>query len=170
MSLHTGQEEERCYTEHMAYDIFELQGTPTQNQIVLNALQQTTFPWEKLQAKLLATKGKTKIPVEWADLTTYQEAAATEAAPVGNHDDHDHHHHDEEPKGFGHTDIVVNGEKAHGISFRSQVLGLAWYSGKVSLDISLQTNPTLAGEGILVRGRSHDRLFLHDRTAEAGHF
>ena len=117
--------------------VWQLVGTPSQNEIVAEALAVCSFPFDRLAPQLLSEKGRTSIPVEWADLSTYG-ASAAEAAAVG---DHDHIHE--------------GGDTAHPINDpenRSRVLGLAWYSGKVSIDTSLESNPLLAKEVFLSEG------------------
>lgn len=159
----------------MAYDIFNLVGTATQNGIILDALQRTNFPWEKLESKLLATKNKTKIPVEWADLSAYGAQASKAEAPreVVSDEDHDHEHDDDHEHEEGETvegEIShfhvedEDGNTAHGIAYRERTLGLAWYSGKVSIDISLESNPTLAKEVFLSEGAHMvDFFFMTDK-------
>lgn len=154
----------------MAYDIFNLLGTPAQNAIILDALQKTDFPWEKLESKLQATKGKSKIPVEWADLTAYGAKAATVETPRSSesHDDHDHDAHDhpeeKEESEIGHFHVEEGEDLAHGIAFRERTLGLAWYSGKVTMDISLESDPLLAKEVFLSEGAHMiDFFFMTDQ-------
>lgn len=134
----------------MAYDIFDLRGTTAQKAIILDALKNSTFPWERLKPKLRSTKNKTKIPVEWADLSAYAAAASLESKD--DHSDHEHDHDETATGAFQHYDIELDGDTAHGVAFRSQILGLAWYSGKVSMDISLVKNPALAKEVFLSEG------------------
>ncbi len=117
--------------------MWDLRGTPAQNDIVRQALAACVFPFERLVPKLQAEKNKSTIPVEWADLSAYGLRLA-EAAAAGKHE----HIHDGDDVGHAVTDPEN----------RSQVLGLAWYSGKVSLDISLEADPLLAQEVFLAEG------------------
>lgn len=157
----------------MSYDIFDLQGTPAQNAIILDALQKCDFPWERLLPKLQSTKGKSKIPVVWEDLNAYA-AQGLRASEDG----HDHsHEHDESDNDADHADSDVthshvvgeNGEVlAHGVGFRSRILGLAWYSGKVSVDLSLESNPTVAKEVFLSEGAHMiDFFYMTDQQRSA---
>ncbi len=115
--------------------IWDLKGTPTQNKIINYCLSRPSFPWDRLAPKLMSEKGKTAIPVEWEDLSNYGKNSA-EATASQDHSNHSHDH-----SGGIHT-----------LEYRSRVLGLAWYSGKVTLDISLEANPELAGEVFLSEG------------------
>lgn len=112
-------------------NVWDLQGTPQQNAIIQDALAACDFPFELLLPKLQATKGKSLIPVDWADLSVYGAQAARTAGG-----DHSHDH-------SGEYDLL---------EFRERVLGLAWYSGRVTLDLSLQVNRTLAMEVFLAEG------------------
>jgi len=117
--------------------MWEVRGTPAQNSIVEAALAACDFPFQRLLPKLQAEKNKSTIPVEWADLTAYG-AQLAEAAAVGRHE---HIHKGDD---LGH--------QVHHPQNRAQVLGLAWYSGKVSLDLSLEAEPLLAQEVFLAEG------------------
>lgn len=109
--------------------IWNLRGTDTQNAIIQTALSRCTFPFELLLSGLQAQQGKSTIPVEWADLSVY---GIRSFASVG----HDH--------------VFDNfGDEAHPLEWRGKVLGLAWYSGKISMDISLEDNHELAHEVFL---------------------
>lgn len=115
--------------------IWDLQGTPAQNAIVEQALAKCDYPFERLLPKLQAEQRKITIPVEWADLSTYGAGAASAAGA------HEHIHED--------------GDTGHPITHpehRSRVLGLAWYSGRVSLDLTLESDPLLAMEVFLAEG------------------
>ncbi len=123
-------------------ELWELQGTPAQNQIVIEALEACDFPFPRLVPKLQAEKNKSRIPVEWADLSVYGVKAMSDGqqymAKVTGNSPHNHVHHD--------------GDTGHPIEVRNRVLGLAWYSGKVSLDLSLLADPLLAKEVFLSEG------------------
>jgi hypothetical protein len=110
--------------------VWQLQGSPNQQAIVAAALDRCTFPFDVMRPGLRTKMGRESIPVEWADLSHYAAALGQEAHP---------HVH-------GDTD------EAHIVATRSRVLGLAWYSGKVTLDLSLERDPTLAGEVFLSEG------------------
>lgn len=100
--------------------VWDLRGTPRQNAIVQEALDRCDFPFERLT--------KQPIPVEWADLSRY--AATQEAAGA-------------------HSHIHVGDDTAHSVERRERVLGLFWYSGRVTLDLSLEQDPELAAEVLL---------------------
>lgn len=51
--------------------MFELQGTPAQQELVRRALSRCTFPFERLAPKLKTSTGRDRLPVEWADLSRY---------------------------------------------------------------------------------------------------
>ena len=105
---------------------WELRGTPNQNAIIQNTLGRCDFPFgERLQIAV--------IPVEWADLSRYNAAVAVEATEAPRQ-------HGDLVEEDGETAIKVY-DKA-----RKRVLGLAWYSGKITIDTSLESNPDLAGE------------------------
>lgn len=122
---------------------WSLQGTPTQNAIVAQALARCWFPFDLLALGLREQTGRQAIPVEWADLSRYgQELAEAEyflagagvvapRPPRAHSDSHD---------------------EFHVISFRRRALGLAWYSGKVSIEQSLESEPLLAQEVFLAEG------------------
>ncbi len=116
--------------------VFALSGTPTQNAIVQAALDACDFPFDRLAAGLQAQTGRTTIPVEWADLSSY---GARGVRAAGEHD----HEHDDE-WGTGHP---VSDPEA-----RAQVLGLAWTNGRVQLEAGLEQNARLAQEVFLSEG------------------
>lgn len=130
------------------------QGSPSQNGIVMDALDHCDFPWELLSAH--------EIPVEWADLSVYgaqleaERALRARASSNVFDDGHvwdselDHHH-------SGDFDPMVRE-----VDGRSRVLGLAWYSGKVSLDTSLVANPLLAEEVFLSEAAHMTDFFWMD--------
>lgn len=124
--------------------IFDYQGTEAQRLIAKNALEiRCDFPWERLLPKLQEgtewSQPKSTIPVEWADLSRYA-AVLEEAAAGGGHA----HIHDE----HGDTGHPIERE----FEGRRRVLGLAWYSGKVSVERTLESNPSLAAEVLLAEG------------------
>jgi hypothetical protein len=114
--------------------VWQLQGSPNQQAIVAAALDRCTFPFDVMLPELHSEMGKTAIPVDWADLSRY---AGTLAA---------------QRKGGGHGHVHEDGDTADPIEVRHRVLGLAWYSGKVTLDLSMERDPTLAGEVFLSEG------------------
>jgi hypothetical protein len=123
-------------------NIFELQGTPVQNAIVEDALRRCSFPFELLAPKLKADTGRNQIPVEWADLSRYAAQIAT-AKESG-----------------GHAHIHEGDDTGHPIEARERVLGLAWYSGKVSIEQALVSQPELAKEVFLSEGAHMVDFFL----------
>lgn len=131
----------------MIYDLSSL--TPRQREIIEQVLARTKFDWKRLVPKLQAEKNKSQIPVEWTDLSRYMAQASRKKAG--------HHHH-----------LHIAGDTAHPIEFRNKVLGLAWYSGKISLDISLESDPLLAQEVFLAEGAHMvDFFYMTDEERKA---
>lgn len=119
--------------------VWRLYGTENQQRLVREALAACDFPFDALVPGLKSQVGRDYIPVEWADLSRYT-AQFKEAKAAGGHN----HVHDDE-WGVGHPiEREVDG--------RRQVLGLAWYSGKVTLDYTLERYPDLAKEVFLAEG------------------
>lgn len=101
--------------------IWDLQGNDQQNTLVIDALARCDFPWEQRLTKI-------PIPVRWEDLSRFRP----------------------EPEGVvelrhGHD----HGEEFDTLEARHQVLGLAWYSGEVWVDLTLAGRPMLAYEVFL---------------------
>lgn len=138
--------------------IWDLQGTENQNAIIRTALDACDFPFELLVPKLSSTKGKVRIPVDWADLSTYGAQAVRGAEQgtsthTGHHDNHVHDH------SVGEYDLL---------EYRSRVLGLAWYSGRVTMDISLERDHQLAREVFLSEGAHMvDFFYMTDEQRQA---
>lgn len=142
---------------------WSLRGTAQQNAIIQQALDRCDFPFE--------TFGEDRtIPVEWADLSRYSAAPVGGDSPLEAHAapgasaDHDHD---------GEFDVLaISAELAEELGFpaeeerprahgdddhhegaaRERVLGLAWYSGRVTLEQTLVAQPTLAMEVFLSEG------------------
>lgn len=114
--------------------IWSLEGSETQNKIIRQALCRCTFPFDVLLPGLQVGVNRDTIPVEWADLSR-ESALLAEAKKTG-----------------GHLHIHEAGDIGHPIEARDQVLGLAWYSGKVTLDFTVEPEPDLAGEVFLSEG------------------
>ncbi len=104
-----------------------LEGTPEQNLLVASALNRCTFDYTQVALDI-------QVPVNWEDLRVYG-SVVTNAAEAEVH-----------------PHVHVNGDVGHPIEVRSQVLGLAWYSGRVTLDYSLINTPELAAEVFLSEG------------------
>lgn len=135
-------------------EVWDLRGTENQNRIIRDTLARTTFPFEVMVPQLQSEAGKSTIPVEWADLSRYS-AEMAEAAESGEH----LHVHEDGDK----ADPVLRE-----VEGRQRVLGLAWYSGKVSMDLSLEGNESLAAEVFLSEGAHMMDFFWmeeHHRTA-----
>lgn len=140
-----------------AWDISGLE--PAARGIVDDALKRCDFNFDVLLPKLRADTGRPAIPVEFADLSRYAMAARTSVAPGAHGHDHSHDTHSDPgedpdlPDGLGHVHLnhPIEGG-AHGVSYRKRVLGLAWYSGKVSVERSLVSDPDLAKEVFLCEG------------------
>lgn len=109
---------------------FDLQGTAHQVSIVQAALDRCDFPWNRVEDRV--------IPVEWADLSVYEERVVYEMTEDHGHPYEITHDHD------GEWDPMIRM-----VGGRERILGLAWYSGKVSLDLSLENNVDLAYEVFL---------------------
>lgn len=131
----------------MATSVFVPSGSTSQKQLVNDALARCDFDWNLLLLGLRYHVGRSTIPVEWADLSRYSaDAAAAES-------DHEHaegeHHHEQ-----AHIHIEEGGDTGHVLldGARQAALGLAWYSGKVSLDLTLEGDPPLAHEVFLSEG------------------
>ena len=97
-------------------------GTEQQNAIVAEALARCDFPFRDF--------GDATVPVEWDDLSRYNTINDAE----------------------GHKHVHINGDIGHVLEARERVLGLAWYSGKVTLEQELVHRPTLAMEVFLSEG------------------
>lgn len=131
--------------------VWDLQGTARQQQIVGTALDRCSFPFDSLAPGLLAATGRTTIPVEWADLSVYAGVLAEALAGEG----HPHVHGDD-------------GDKADIIASRDRVLGLAWYSGRVSIERTLEGDPELAGEVFHSEGAHMIDFFLMSDVQRVG--
>ncbi len=114
--------------------VFHLQGNPHQVGVASAALARCDFPFDLLRPGLAAATGRTAIPVEWADLSRYT-AELAEKRELG-----------------GHLHIHTGDDVGHPVEVRGRVLGLAWYSGKVTLDVTLTGHPQLAAEVLLSEG------------------
>lgn len=122
-------------------------GDPQARLIIEQAITACRFDWSLLLPGLQkgtewSEPGKTMIPVEVADLSRFAQARASA-------DVHDHDHND---SALTHLHVEQDGDRAHGIATRERVLGLAWYSGKVSVDQSLVSDPLLMQEVFLAEG------------------
>lgn len=107
--------------------IWSLVGRDAQNAVVRSALARSSFPWDRLKPGLRRAVGREIIPVEWSDLSRYAPARA-----AGGHGGHVEDHHVEEDGDQGHVLIAeVDGRRAP--------LGLAWYSGRITLEQSMDT-------------------------------
>lgn len=125
--------------------------TPEQHACITDALNRTKFDWNLMAPGLLTEVGKTAIPVEFIDCARFAQS-------------------NDEPKGArlhksdDEFDLVA-GE----IDGRRAALGLAWYSGKVSIEQSLLPgNYELAIEVFLAEGAHMiDFFYMSDdqRTA-----
>lgn len=148
----------------MIFDLSQLR--PREQQITHDALKRCTFPWDLLLPKLKQTKQKNQIPVEWADLSRYM-AEATVTSSTDHQHMHVYHSGDQAhvltrsvPL---HTQHRVMAEHGLPLAYRQRVLGLAWYSGKISIAAELVEEPTLAQEVMLAEG-SHmvDFFYMTD--------
>lgn len=122
-------------------NVWALQGTERQNAIIQEALDRCDFPFERLT--------KQPIPVEWADLSRYTQQME-EAAAAGSH-----------------LHVHEGGDTAHPVERRERVLGLAWYSGKVTMEVTLESDPELAAEVFLSEGAHMIDFFYMDDAMRA---
>lgn len=123
-----------------------------QRAIIQSALDRTDFPWERLRDGLKAQTGRTSIPVDFSDLSRWQDA-------VENADGGHAHVHDEDHDTGHILGAEVDGRKA--------ALGLAWYSGRVSIEQKLVNDPDLAVEVFLAEGAHMvDFFYMTDAMRE----
>lgn len=119
--------------------MFDFQGTDNQRRIATEGLARCDFRWPLL-ATGLAGVGRTAIPVEWADLSRWGTEPASSSP------------YEASVEGAGHDHVHEGGDTAHPLEVRQRVLGLAWYSGRISLDLGLEADPALAAEVLLAEG------------------
>lgn len=133
---------------------------PAWADLVARSFARGAYPWHTLADRLAAKTGRRSIPIDVADLSRYgQAAAAVSEAPepigvVHLEDAHDHEHGP--PVGpdellalegwIKHEHPTEGGDTAHLIAYRRRALGLAWYSGRITLEVSLLDEPDLAAE------------------------
>lgn len=99
--------------------VFTVSGSTAQQQIVRDALAACDFPWERLLPGLAEQTRRTSIPVEWADLSRFADTPPSATA------------HPLRADGGGGT------------------LGLFWYDGRIQIERSLVSRPSLAAEVFL---------------------
>lgn len=126
--------------------LFDLSAlSPAWRSLVEAAFVRGAYPWETLLDGLRAQTGRTTIPIDTADLSRWGQTAATSVGagdkaatslPVDDAEDHglDHHHDHDASTG------------AHLVAFRRRALGLAWYSGRITLEETLLPEPELAAK------------------------
>lgn len=119
--------------------------TEQERSIIQEALDRCDFPFELLLPELQSEVNRKAIPVEFDDLSRYR-------ARARDLNDFEANAHNDGHGDSGHIDVKEGDDSAHGIMFREQVLGLAWYSGKVTIEKSLVNNPQLAQEVFLCEG------------------
>ncbi|MDQ4143884.1 MAG: hypothetical protein M3198_09120 [Actinomycetota bacterium] len=124
--------------EGVTMQIFDFQGSDEQKHLTGKLLARGNYPWDSLTPGLKSQTGREKIPIEWADLSQYAESRSRD-------DEHMHNHSEGE---FDYLEA------------RGRILGLAWYSGKISLEASLQSNFELAGEVLWAEGCHMVDFFL----------
>ena len=113
---------------------WQLNGTTHQNALTDAAIRRCTFPFSEVAPRI--------IPVDWQDLSRYNMLESAEG-----------HHH-----------VHMNGDIGHPVEARNRVLGLAWYSGRVTLDVSLSNDPELAAEVFLSEGAHMLDFFWFEDT------
>lgn len=136
-----------------------------EREITEQAIARCSFDFERLRPGLRQRTGRDTIPVEWADLSRFLRAAQTITKPAGAPQlawisPPDHDHPTEQVPEFGHVDVHLDGDHAHGFAWRRRALGLAWYSGKVSVEASLVSDPQLATEVFLAEAMHMIDFFL----------
>lgn len=136
---------------HKVFDLSSL--TENQRRIIVDAIDRTDFPWLALQSELQLEKNKSYIPVEFEDLSRYVQIAVEQQHQHQRAEVSDEVRKTSTPHiHTGHFHVDEEGDLGHGILFRNRVLGLAWYSGRVSIDISLESEPEYAIEVFLAEG------------------
>lgn len=110
-----------------------------QKEIIDDALAKTSFRFESLIPGLQAQVRRTTIPVLFSDLSRYATMEGSKEAIIG----HGH-------EGHSHTEGVGAHTIEREVDGRKQVLGLAWYSGKV--EIEKTASRKLAQEVFLAEG------------------
>jgi hypothetical protein len=111
-------------------------------RVVADAFALGAYPWHTLSDGLMAKTGRSRIPIDVADLSRWGASAAQAAEDdlgVAQVVDHDEHHH-----GPDHDEWHAVG--AHLVAFRRRALGLAWYSGRVTLEETLLPDAAQAAE------------------------
>lgn len=118
--------------------LFQVEGTEHQQQVIADALARCTFRFDRVTPGLTRETGRDHVPVVWADLSRYAAAESEEEL------------------------------QAHVVVARGRVLGLAYYSGKIALDVTLEHEPLLAGE-VFLSEAAHmvDFFLLDDRQRRA---
>lgn len=111
-----------------AFDLSSL--TTAQRDLITAAIKRCTFDFTRCLPRLKAEKNRDRIPVTFEDLSRYAEAMPSQ-------DGHEHAH--------SHAD----GAEYHVVILRRRVLGLAWYSGKITIEQSLVNEPLLCQEVFL---------------------
>lgn len=126
--------------------------SPAQLDIIRRADEACDFPWPLLRPGLRATTGgRDTIPVAFRDLTTWSARMEGSAS----------HHHD-----HGHSHSAAGPEDAHLLEHRARALGLAYYSGKIELEVTL--SPALAIEVFLAEAAHMiDFFYMTPRQRES---
>lgn len=120
--------------------------------IVQDAVDACDFPWMLLAPQLKQEVNRLVIPVDEADLSRWGRNAR------GIVNDHSH----------GHDHSHGNHVLYAGTGVRRAALGLAWYSGKVSLEKTLYTQPDLAKEVFLAEAAHMvDFFYMSDAQRDA---
>lgn len=125
-------------------DVLDIQASPNRTQLTEDAGRGCDFPGALLVPKLQRQWGKSKILVQWADLSV----ASSVVLETG-------------PQGRAHKagpDVVA----------RHRVLGTAWTDGRIYIDVSCEDDPELTAE-VLLSEFAHqvDFHYLTDAHREA---
>lgn len=116
-------------------DAFDLSKLNTiQRGQILRAIRRCEFDFTLCLPRLKAEQNRDKIPVTYEDLSRFNNQQ------VRNKNTHTHSTSDSHHDGF------------HTIEFRNRVMGLAYYSGAVVIELSLIGHPDLAQEVFLAEG------------------
>ncbi len=135
--------------EHPVWDLSRMSGPPL--ELTRTALNRCDFPWEQM--------GAGSIPVTAESLSRYvrDHVAVARGRQQTFHSAPGHRPH---LPGHGHVDVLDEAGKklAHGIVFRSRVLGLFWLPtasyplGRVMVELDLASNELLFQEVFLCEG------------------
>jgi len=114
--------------------VFQINGPPSDQALLLAGLRQIAFPWQVLLPGM-AQRNTAKILVEYADLSQYGALLTTVDGDRQTHATSE----DDEPFHTLWADQVPGATD----EARKYVAGLAWSSGKLQIEQKLRTDPTM---------------------------